>query len=89
MAIGATPGNVVQLIVSGLSRMVLAGIAGGAALSVWASTLTGALIYGIQPRDPATLAGSAAVLALVALLAGWWPARRAARIDPVAVLRES
>jgi predicted permease len=89
MAIGATPGNVVQLVVSGLSRMVLAGIAGGAALSVWASTLTGALIYGIQPRDPATLAGSAAVLALVALLAGWWPARRAARIDPVAVLRES
>jgi predicted permease len=89
MAIGATPVSVVRLIVRRLSWMVLAGLAAGAALSLWAATLVGALIYGIQPRDPITIAGSAATLASVALLASWLPARRAARIDPLTALRES
>jgi predicted permease len=89
MAIGATPVSVVRLIVLRLSWMVVGGIAAGAALSLWAATTVGALVYAVQPRDPAILAGSAGVLLLVALLAGWLPARRAARIDPLAVLRES
>ena len=58
-------------------------------ISLWASTLVSGLIYGLQPRDPATLLGAAATLALVAAFAAWLPARRAARIDPIAVLRES
>jgi len=49
----------------------------------------GALIYGLEPRDPMTLVGAIALLATVAGLAAWLPARRAARIDPAAVLRES
>ena len=46
-------------------------------------------MYGIGPRDPAALATAGAVLAGVGLLAAWLPARRAAFIDPVAVLRKS
>jgi hypothetical protein len=87
MAIGATPAGVVRLIVRQLSWMVLAGLAVGGALSLWAAALVSALIYGVHPRDPITIVGSAAILASVALLAGWLPARRAARIDPLAVLR--
>ena len=89
MAVGATPTSVVRLVVSRLAVVVAAGILAGAAASVWASTLVRTLVYDVQPRDPATLAGAAAVLALVGLLAGWLPARRAARIDPVAVLRDN
>lgn len=55
----------------------------------WASTLVASLLYGLDPRDPATLAGSAVVLAAVGTLAGWLPAWRASRMDPAKVLRES
>ena len=47
------------------------------------------LLYGLEPRDPATLAGAAAILALVGAVAGWLPAHRASRIDPAEVLRDS
>jgi len=47
------------------------------------------LLYGLEPRDPATLAGSAAALAAVGALAGWLPAHRASRIDPAQVLRDA
>jgi ABC-type antimicrobial peptide transport system permease subunit len=47
------------------------------------------LLYGLEPRDPATLLSAAAMLAAVGALAGWWPAYRASRIDPAEVLRET
>ena len=46
------------------------------------------MLYQLEPRDPATMAGAAVALTIVGLLAGWLPARRAARIDPARVLRE-
>jgi putative ABC transport system permease protein len=55
----------------------------------WASTFVATLLYGLEPRDPVTLVGSTAVLAAVGVLAGWLPARRASRIDPAQVLRDS
>jgi len=67
--------------------LVGAGIAIGGAVGYWASRLVAALLFGLEPRDPATFAATAVVLAAVALLAGWLPARRAARIDPATVLR--
>jgi ABC-type antimicrobial peptide transport system permease subunit len=51
------------------------------------SRLVAALLFGVEPRDPATFVGAAIALAAIALLAGWLPARRAARIDPAIVLR--
>jgi len=89
MALGAAPGSVVRLVLLRVTMLVGAGIVAGAGASLWASRFVSSLLYGIEPRDPATLAGSAAVLALVGAFAGWLPAYRASRIDPAQVLRDS
>jgi len=89
MALGAAPASVVRLVLSRVSRLVGLGVLAGAGISLWASTFVAALLYGLEPRDPATLVGSAAVLAAVGVLAGWLPAFRASRIDPADVLRET
>jgi ABC-type antimicrobial peptide transport system permease subunit len=67
---------------------LVTGIAIGTAVSLWAARFVGSLLYGLEPRDPATLAASAVVLAAVGLLAAGLPAREAARIDPAKVLRQ-
>jgi putative ABC transport system permease protein len=89
MALGAAPGSVVRLVLSRVAMLVAVGVMAGAGVSLWASQFVSTLLYGIEPRDPATLAGSAAVLAAVGALAGWLPAYRASRIDPAQVLRDS
>jgi putative ABC transport system permease protein len=89
MALGAAPHSVVRLVLSRVTMLVAVGIAAGAAASLWASQFVSTLLYGIEPRDPATLVGSAAVLAAVGALASWLPAYRASRIDPAQVLRDS
>ena len=55
----------------------------------WASTFVASLLYGLEPRDPATLVFAAAVLGGVGAFAGWLPARAASRIDPAEVLRDA
>jgi ABC-type antimicrobial peptide transport system permease subunit len=67
--------------------LVLAGTVLGLALAVWLSRFVAPLLYGLEPSDPITLLGAAAILGLVAGVAGWIPAARATRIDPLAVLR--
>jgi predicted permease len=89
MALGAAPGSVVRLVLSRVAMLVAVGVVAGAGVSLWASQFVSTLLYGIEPRDPATLAGSAAVLAAVGALAGWLPAYRASQIDPAQVLRDS
>ena len=71
------------------SLVLRAGVAVGAGVSVWASKFVATLLFGLEPRDPATLASAAAVLAVIGAIAGWLPAYRASRIDPAEVLRES
>jgi hypothetical protein len=61
----------------------------GIGASLWASSFAASLLYGLEPRDPATLAGAALVLTTVGVTAGWLPAHRASRIDPAVVLRDS
>lgn len=89
LALGAVPGTVVRLVLSRVSALVGAGVVVGALISMWASTFAATLLYGLEPRDPATFAGAAVVLGSVGAVAGWLPARRAARIDPAEVLRNS
>jgi putative ABC transport system permease protein len=78
---------VVRLVLGRVAWLVGAGVAVGLVLSLWASRFVSSLLYGIEARDAATLAGAAAVLAAIAALAAWLPARHAARIDPAEVLR--
>jgi predicted permease len=88
MALGATPLAVVRLALSRVATLVALGIAVGTVASLCLSRFVAVLLYGVAPRDPATLAGAIVVLVSVAALAAWFPARRASRIDPAAVLRD-
>jgi predicted permease len=88
MALGANPAVILRLVMSRISWIMGAGVVMGAALSWWASQYVAALLFGLGPRDPATFATAAAALVIAGSLAGWLPARRAARMDPVSVLRE-
>jgi predicted permease len=90
MALGADPGGVVRLVLGRVAWLVGVGIVAGIALSWWASKFIAAsLLYGVTARDLTTFAAAALVLVGIGALAGWLPARRAARIDPTDALRES
>jgi ABC-type antimicrobial peptide transport system permease subunit len=88
MALGADAAAVVRMVLGRTALLVGLGVAIGAGLSLWASTFVASLLYGLTPRDPITLVGAAATLAAVGAFAAWLPARRAAKIDPIEVLRE-
>jgi ABC-type antimicrobial peptide transport system permease subunit len=88
MALGAAPAGVVLLVLSRLAFLVGSGVILGAGVSLWMSPLLATLLYGLGPRDPITLAGAAGILAGVGASASWFPAWRASRIDPAAVLRD-
>jgi predicted permease len=87
MALGGTPARILWLVVGQTLRTTAAGLAIGLAGSLLLTNLIARLLYGVGPRDPATLASAAAVLAGAGLLAGLLPARRATRVDPTAALR--
>jgi putative ABC transport system permease protein len=79
----------VRLVLARLVWLLAAGMALGIALSWWSVRLFDQLLFGLEARDPLTFVLAAAVLLFSGLLAGWLPARRAARIDPVQALREA
>lgn len=89
MALGASAPRVIRLVLARTMLLVGIGVVVGVAMSVWAARFVGALVYGLEPRDPSTLAGAIVVLAAAGGLAAWLPLRRAVRIDPAVVLRES
>jgi putative ABC transport system permease protein len=87
MALGATPPEVFRLVVGDGLRLAAVGVAlGGAGSLITARWLT-ALLFGVRPGDPATLAVTALLLVLVALAACSIPAYRATRVDPMVALR--
>ena len=88
MALGADSGHVARLILGQVAVMVGLGIVIGGVLSLWAARFVQSLLFGLPARDPSLFAGAAAVLVLSAAAASWLPTRRAARVEPVAVLRE-
>jgi hypothetical protein len=89
MALGALTGRVVRLVLSRVAFLVSVGVLIGVGASLWVSRFVASLLYGLPPRDPATLVGAVVMLAAVAALAGWIPAYRASRIDPAEVLRDA
>jgi ABC-type antimicrobial peptide transport system permease subunit len=87
LAIGATPGQVLRLVIGDGLRIAAVSAALGLVAAVSLTPLMAAQLYGIGPMDPLTLAGVPIVLLLVACAACLVPARRAMRIDPVTALR--
>jgi putative ABC transport system permease protein len=88
VAVGAAPASVTRLILGQSGAIIIAGLLVGALGAVASGRLIGALLYGVSASDPISIASAVTVLSLVTLLAGWIPARRAARIDPMVALRE-
>lgn len=87
LTLGATGGGVVRLVLGEILRSVAGGLILGLGLALLSNRWIAAELYEVSPRDPGLLLGVAAGLLLVALVAGWFPARRAAVVDPVLALR--
>ncbi len=88
MALGAGRGAILWLAVRQGMMPVWIGGALGLVLSVPAGRLMQAMLFEVKPADPVTLAGVAVLLVFAGLLANWWPALRASRVDPLAALRD-
>jgi predicted permease len=88
IALGAARARVIRLVLGEVTRMIVIGILLGLATAIVSARLVQAFLYGMTPSDPWTLAGAAVILAAVGLAAGTLPAWRAARVDPIAALRE-
>jgi predicted permease len=87
MALGASARSVRARVIAQTLRLAVAGMAIGTAVS-WVMVRSAAgLLFGVSPRDPGTFLGMIVVLTLVALAAGYFPARRASRVDPMVALR--
>jgi putative ABC transport system permease protein len=87
MALGAGRGDVLLLVMKSGLLMALTGVVIGSGAAYWLTRLIESQLYGVTPTDPATFASVAALLLTVALVACYLPARRAARLDPIAALR--
>ena len=87
MALGATRPGVMALIFREVALVGAAGLAFGMAGTLALGRLVAGMVFGLAPGDPSVLLAAAAVLAAVAAVAAWFPARRAASMDPTAALR--
>jgi predicted permease len=88
MALGARRSNVLWLVLSQTLMLVVAGVAVGLLAALAATRTISTMLYGLEPNDPATIVAAMLLLLIVAVAAGYMPARRAARVDPMAALRE-
>ncbi|HEX7252456.1 MAG TPA: ABC transporter permease [Thermoanaerobaculia bacterium] len=87
MALGSGRSAILWMMLAQILRLTGAGLAAGLVASFGLTRFLAALLYGVQPYDPATLAAAGAALATAAVLAAWIPARRATRVDPMVTLR--
>jgi putative ABC transport system permease protein len=87
IALGAAPGRVAAMMTRQGVVLTVIGIAGGLAIFVSLARFLRSFLFEIAPTDPLTLVGATALLAVIATLASWIPARRAARVDPAVSLR--
>jgi predicted permease len=87
MAVGARARDVTWMVLRQSLVVTAAGVAIGLPAAIGGSRFLSSLLFEVSPSDPATLVASTLVLTLTGLAAGWWPARRAARLDPSSTLK--
>lgn len=87
LALGALPRQMLSMVLGEAATILVGGVATGLGASLLLERLIRAMLYGLQPSDPASLLATAVLLGAVALAASWIPARRAASIEPVEALR--
>ena len=87
MALGATPSNIVRMVVGEGMTLAAGGVALGIAISYLAARMLRTLLYGVTPTDAVSFALASSCLLLFALLASYLPARRATTVDPSVALR--
>jgi putative ABC transport system permease protein len=88
LALGADPRRVTRLVVLDGMRVGLAGLTFGVIGALAVTRLASSLLYGVSPRDPATIIGVSTFLLVVVAFANYFPARRASRVDPLVALRQ-
>jgi putative ABC transport system permease protein len=88
IALGADRQNILSMIMREATTLLIAGLAVGTFLALITASVAKALIFGIQPTDPVTILISITGLGIIAMLASWLPAQRAARLNPTQALRE-
>jgi predicted permease len=87
IALGGSPGEVRRMVLRESLLIAVTGLFIGSLASLTLSRLLSGLLYGVEPTDPATYAGTTAILLFVSIMASYGPARRATRVDPVVALR--
>jgi ABC-type antimicrobial peptide transport system permease subunit len=87
MALGAMPGSILGLVMRDLLAVLASGLAAGILISLAATRVLQQMLFGLGPRDPTTMLLAAGLLTAVALIAGYLPARRATKVDPMVALR--
>jgi ABC-type antimicrobial peptide transport system permease subunit len=87
IALGAERRDVLLMILREASSLAAVGALIGVVAAAVLTRYIGAMLFGVTPADPATICGAVAAMMLVALLAGWFPARNASRLDPLAAIR--
>ena len=88
IALGARASNVLSLVLKESVVLVLIGVAVGVPVVLYLAGFAKSLLFGLSPTDPLSVAGASLVLLLVAMLAGYLPARRATKVDPLEALRD-
>jgi predicted permease len=89
LALGAAPSDVLGLVLRRGMALTLAGVVVGAVLAIAAMRMAAGLLVGVSPGDPTAIAGAAVFLGVIAVLASYFPARRATKVDPVVALRDA